>query len=130
MPLKRQRSTAQVRIAHTYEGVAMYVKEEFVYGEIFSQGGHCLGAKTARTCFWTVLVLSDDDEDSESDDELLDRVYARGGERREEGRLWTGAVWRPCGRPLLLGDANGRESKEANGSRARGSRAVSALSAE
>ena len=25
----------------------MYVKEEFVYGEVFSQGGHCCGPKTA-----------------------------------------------------------------------------------
>ena len=62
----------------------MYVKEEFVYGEVFSQGGHCCGAKTARTCLWTVLVLSDDDEDSESEDELRERVYARGGERRSK----------------------------------------------
>ena len=104
----------------------MYVKSEFQFGECFMHGG----AKYARTRFWTVLELSDDDEDSESDDELLDRVYARGGEKREEGRWWIGAVWQPCGRPLLLGDAHGGQSKEANRSRAQGSRAGSALSAE
>ena len=62
----------------------MYVKEEFVCGEVFSVGGHPCGPKTARTRFWTVLVLSDDDEDSESEDELRDRVYARGGEKEEQ----------------------------------------------
>ena len=99
----------------------MYVKEEFS----LARSSACTARRQdARTRFWTVLVLSDDDEDSESDDELLDRVYARGGEKREEGRWWIGAVWRPCGRPLLLGDACGGQSKGASGSAAQGSRAV------
>ena len=100
----------------------MYVKSEFQFGECFMHGG----AKYARTRFWTVLELSDDDEDSESDDELLDRVYARGGEKREEGRWWIGAVWRPCGRPLLLSDASYAPPQGASGSAAQGSRAESA----
>ena len=95
----------------------MYVKEEFVYGESFTQGGHWRGAKIARTRFWNVLVLSDDDEDSESEDELIDRVYARGGERRSKSIvpavvpepelrfILVGAVLLPYGRRLLLGDA-------------------------
>ena len=103
----------------------MYVKREFVLARLHCTGG----AKSARTRLWTVLVLSDDDEDSESDDELLDRVYARGGEKREEGRWWIGAVWRPCGRPLLLGDAHDAPPQGASGSAVQGSRAESALSA-
>ena len=80
VPVKRQRSTAQVRIAYTCEGcglirktrasrcrTAMYVKEEFTYGERRTCAD-LPAIKYARTRFWTVLVLSDDDGDSESED--------------------------------------------------------------
>ena len=121
VPVKRQRSTAQVRIAHTCEGcgnsgkpcnkckTAMYVKEEFVCGEVFSVGGHPCGPKTARTRFWTVLVLSDDDEDSESEDELRDRVYARGGESRSKSIAARAIVHRA--QPMYLRFYHGDETK-------------------
>ena len=123
MPVKRQRSTAQVRIAHTCEGSAMYVKEEFVYGE----RRNWRGVKICRTRLWTVLVLSDDDEDSESEDELSSRVEARGGERRSKSIVpalvieaesrWVlvGAVLLPCGKRLRLGHACEGPPREANG---------------
>jgi hypothetical protein len=87
----------------------MYVKEEFVYGEVFSKGGHCCGPKTARTRLWTVLVLSDDDEDSESEDELRDRVYARGGESRSKSKAARAIVHRK--QPMYLRFFHGDETK-------------------
>ena len=111
----------------------MHVKEEFTFGEGFTQIVMCRGAKSARTRFWTVLVLSDDDEDSESEDELIDRVYARGGEKRsksialavvpepELGHIMVGAVLPPYGQRLLLGDAYEAASQGASGSVVRGS---------
>jgi hypothetical protein len=87
----------------------MYVKEEFVCGEIFSVGGHPCGPKTARTRFWTVLVLSDDDEDSESEDELRDRVNARGGEKRSKS-IAARAIVHPA-QPMYLRFWHGDETK-------------------
>ena len=111
----------------------MFVKEEFTFGEGFTQIVMCRGAKVARTRFWTVLVLSDDDEDSESEDELIDRVYARGGEKRsksiapavvpepELGHAMAGAVLPPYGQRLLLGDACEAAPQGASGLAAQGS---------
>ena len=116
----------------------MYVKEEFTFGEGFTQLVMCRGAKSARTLFWTVLVLSDDDEDSESEDELRDRVYARGGEKRSKSIVpvvapepemrfvLVGAVLLPYGRRLLLGDAYDVPPQGASGSAVQGSLAESA----
>ena len=103
----------------------MHVKKEFVYGEGFTQGGSWRGAKIARTRFWTVLVLSDDDEDSESEDELSARVEARGGEKRsksivkeavpeaETRFVLLGASLLTYGKRLMLGDACGGSSQGA-----------------
>jgi hypothetical protein len=116
----------------------MYVKEEFTFGEGFTQIVMCRGAKVARTRFWTVLVLSDNDEDSESEDELSARVEARGGEKRsksivkeavpeaETRFVLLGASLLPYGQSLILGDAHGGSSQGANGSTALGSQAGSA----
>ena len=92
----------------------------------------------AQTRFWTVLVLSDDDEDSESEDELSSRVEARGGEKKSKSIVQEavpevelryvlfGASSLPYGKRLMLGDAREGSSQGANGSKALGSRAWSA----